>query len=46
MGSSAMRAALIYQHATEAQARALADWLNTLVEEHRSDARLEVDQET
>ena len=41
-----MRVALIYQLATEARARALADRLNTLVEEHRSDARLDVDQET
>lgn len=46
MGHSTMRAALIYQHATEARARALADRLNALVEEHRSDARREVDQPT
>jgi len=44
MGHSTMRAALIYQHATEARARALADRLNALVEEHRSDARFEADQ--
>lgn len=46
MGHSTMRAALIYQDATEARARALADRLNALVEEHRSDARFEVDQGT
>ena len=44
MGHSTMRAALIYQHATEARACALADRLNALVEEHRSDARFEADQ--
>ncbi|MGL5818279.1 MAG: tyrosine-type recombinase/integrase [Phycicoccus sp.] len=35
MGHSTMRAALIYQHATEARSRALADRLDTLVREHR-----------
>jgi hypothetical protein len=46
MGHSTMRAVLIYQHATEARARALADRLKALVEEHRSDAWREVDQRT
>lgn len=40
-----MRAALIHQHATETRARALADRLNALVEQHRSDAQFEVGQE-
>ncbi len=35
MGHSTMRAALIYQHATESRSRALADRLNALVAAHR-----------
>ncbi len=34
MGHSTMRAALIYQHATDARSRVLADRLDALVREH------------
>ncbi|GAB3888683.1 tyrosine-type recombinase/integrase [Terrabacter terrigena] len=46
MGHSTMRAALIYQHATEARSRALADRLNDLVAAHRGPASHDVDEGT
>lgn len=46
MGHSTMRAALIYQHATEARSRALADRLNDLVAAHRGPASEDVDEGT
>jgi hypothetical protein len=39
MGHSTMRAALIYQHATEARARALADRLDAMVRSQRAEPR-------
>jgi integrase len=38
MGHSTMRAALIYQHATESRSRELADRLDALVTAHREEA--------
>jgi hypothetical protein len=46
MGHSTMRAALIYQHATESRSRALADRLNALVAAHRGTAAEEVNERT
>ncbi|WP_323097355.1 tyrosine-type recombinase/integrase [Intrasporangium sp. YIM S08009] len=46
MGHSTMRAALIYQHATESRSRALADRLNDLVAAHRGPASEAVDEGT
>ena len=46
MGHSTMRAALIYQHATESRSRALADRLNDLVAAHRGPASKDVDEGT
>ncbi|WP_256796218.1 site-specific integrase [Terrabacter sp. Ter38] len=46
MGHSTMRAALIYQHATESRSRALADRLNDLVASHRGPASEDVDEGT
>ncbi|WP_242653078.1 tyrosine-type recombinase/integrase [Intrasporangium flavum] len=46
MGHSTMRAALIYQHATESRSRALADRLNDLVAAHRGPASQDVDDGT
>ncbi|MDC5698896.1 tyrosine-type recombinase/integrase [Intrasporangium calvum] len=40
MGHSTMRAALIYQHATESRSRELADRLDALVIAHREEAKL------
>jgi hypothetical protein len=39
MGHSTMRAALIYQHATESRSRELADRLDALVTAHREEAK-------
>lgn len=43
MGHSTMRAALIYQHATEARSRELADRLDALVTAHRKVASNDVE---
>ncbi|WP_199921594.1 hypothetical protein [Intrasporangium calvum] len=39
MGHSTMRAALIYQHATESRSRELANRLDALVAAHREEGK-------